>query len=143
MNAMPQLPTVTTSLTIICKSKELDFAALSKTLDRKADSTRSLDHVTASGRAPPVRSSEWTISTEAQVLDSIDAGVRQLLGDVVERWAGVDSLWGTNQIEVCVTSLVRIYDWEDRPIIQLDAASIGLLQKIGASWQLDWVDLSR
>lgn len=135
-------PTVETSITVHSSSVELDFPALSKSLGREPDSTRSLNHVTAAGKPAPIRSSEWTISTGAEVVDSVDAGLQKLVG-LFSSWASIAALCGSNGYEVSITSRVRIHDWDDRPFVELSAASIELLQQVRASWQLDWVDLSR
>jgi Domain of unknown function (DUF4279) len=138
-----QSPTVETTITILSRSVELDFAALSKMSGREADSTRSLNHVMATGKPPPVRCSEWTVSTGAQIVDSVDAGVQQLLGLFSASWASIAALCSSHGYEVSVTSRVRIHDWNDRPFVELGAPSIELLQQLGAGWQLDWIDLSR
>lgn len=138
-----QAPTVETSITIHSNSVELDFATLSKVSGCKADSTRLLNHVTVTGKPAPVRSSEWTVSTGAQVIDSVDAGVQQLLAVFSKNWNSVAMLCSSHGYEVSVTSQVRIRDWDDRPFVELSASSIELLRQLGAGWQLDWVDLSR
>jgi hypothetical protein len=137
-----QSPTIETSITIRSSSVELDFLTLSKLLGREPDSTRSLDHVTATGRPAPVRSSEWTVSTGANVVDSVDDGLQKLVG-LFSSWASIATFCGANDYEVSITSRMLIYDWDDRPFIELSAASIELLRQVRASWQLDWVDLSR
>jgi hypothetical protein len=138
-----QSPTVETSITILSASEEVDFAALSKILGRDADSTRLLNHVTATGKPAPVRSSEWMVSSGAQIVDSVDTGVRQMLGLFSASLASVAALCSSRGYEVVVTSRVRIHDWDDRPFIELGASSIAQLQRLGARWQVDLVDLSR
>lgn len=140
---MQQQPTVETSITFLSNTVELDFVELSRLMGCEPDSSRSLNQLTAAGRLPPIRSSEWTVSTNAQVVDSIDEGINLLFQRFTRQWTLVVEFCRRSGYEVSVTSRVRIYDWNDRPFVELGAPTIGRLRELGAKWQLDLVDLSR
>lgn len=136
-------PTVDTSLAFTCDTAELDFAEISRLLGREADETRSLFAPTKTGHPRSKPCSVWQFSTGPLVLNSIDEGVTRLFELPTAQWDTVAALCSERNYEPTVTSQVRIYDWDDRPFVELSSFSVAQLQRLGARWQLDWVDLSR
>ncbi len=140
---MTEQPTIESILVLSSSTVELDFDEIRRIAGQAPHSIRLLGHRTAAGRVPPVRSSEWVLSSGAQVLDSIDDGVSQLLGRIAARSDLIARFCVECGCDVTVISRVCIYDWDDRPSIKLAPASVALLQQLGAAWQLDLADFSR
>ena len=138
-----QSPTTQTSITIIDRAVELDFAALSAIVGAEASYLRSLHHITRAGTPPPIRSSEWSVSIEPEVIDSVDEGIRRLLDGNWPGWIAAAAYCELHGHEIWMTSRVKVFDWDDRPFIELSRVTIDKLRQLDAQWKLDWVDLSR
>jgi Domain of unknown function (DUF4279) len=140
---MTEQPTVKTVLVISSVTDELDFDGLTVAVGRSPYSTRSLDHRTAGGRPAPVKRSEWILSSGADVLDSVSQGVSQLLDQFPERLDHVSQFCKSRSYQISIVSRVSIYDWDDRPSVELDCSAVVGLATLGAAWQLDLADFSR
>jgi hypothetical protein len=138
---MLQTPFTETRLTISSPDKELDFERISGLVGVAPSNTRSLYHLMKNGELPPVKSSEWSISTGELTLDSIDDGVLQMILPLESKLNSIRDYCAQHGATVMISSKVKIYNWEDRPFVQLSARSLALLRQLNAEWQLELVNL--
>ena len=136
-------PTVETAMAILSKDSELPFFDISGLLGREPSEVRSLHHLTRFGRLSPMPTSEWRFSTGERELSSVADGMRELIDNFETDWAAFAEFCSLKRYEISVTSLLRIYDWDDRPFTELDKNAIGFLWSAKATWRLDILDFSQ
>ena len=139
----PQKPTVETSITISSSKDELPFSEISELLNKEPSDVRTFHHLTSWGTMPAIRSSDWTYTMSEVELNAVGEGICELFSAFDTDWAAVGKLCSDRGYEIIVVSLVKIYDWDDRPLLELDKKAVKALSLVGAGWRADIDDYSR
>ncbi len=138
-----QKPTVETSITISSDKGELIFSEISRLLNKEPSDVRSFHHITSWGSSPAIQSSDWNFSMKEVELNTVGEGVCDLFNFFDTDWAAVTQFCFDRGCEVIVISRIKIYDWDDRPLLELDQKAVKALSLVGATWRADIEDHSR
>lgn len=76
-------------------------------------------------------------------LNSVGEGVCDLFGVFETDWVEVSRFCSEHEYDITVISLIKIYDWGDRPLLELGKKAIKAISLIGATWRADMEDHSR
>ena len=139
---MKKAPTIETSLTLSSDKEELVFSEISALLKKEPSDIRFYNGLTSWGSIPAIKSSEWTFSGPEEDLDSVDSGVCNLFDRFETDWLVVSDFCAQHGYEVTVVSRIKIYDLDNKPLIELGSGAIRALSRAGATWRADIEDYS-
>jgi hypothetical protein len=140
---MNNSPLVETIVNVVSEDQEVDHAWISLIFGTEPSFSRNLSHLTSSGHMSPVRQSLWELRLGELVVDSLDQALHAQLGTL---GAGADLVaerCNERGWAMSVLQRVRIFDWGDRPALELSRESLQRLSELNAAWALEIVDLSR